>query len=390
VTVTAPHNTTGADADPDQPGVEPRTLPELFRQVTTSHPDKVGFRFKRGGRWIDVTWSEQRATVGRIAKSLLAIGVEKGDRISILSGTRLEWVQCDSAIVNVGAVTVGIYHTNLAPDCAFILEHSDSRLVFVENDEQLQKVLSERSELPDLREIVVFDGEGDGSPGVLSWSAFLARGDDVADARLEEAAERIAPDDLASLVYTSGTTGVPKGAMISHGNLVFSAVAANQALHVEPQFTTLLFLPLAHVFARMLIYMCQLSAVCIAFAEEIAKVPDNLREVRPHFIASVPRIYEKIHEKVVMGGRDRQAGRTPASCPQEGSGLVAGPSCDRRPARPAPGTRPVRGPHHLGRFGRGSPEGPDQRVLPRVRRDGHPRPGHDREHLVVELQPCKP
>jgi len=299
VTVTAPHNTSGADAAPDQPGGEPRTLPELFRQVTTSHPDKVGFRFKRGGRWVDVTWSEQRAAVGRIAKSLLALGLEKGDRVSILSGTRLEWVQCDSAIVNVGAVTVGIYQTNLAPDCAFILEHSDSRLVFVENDEQLQKVLSVRSELPELRDIVVFDGEGDGSPGVLGWPAFLTRGDDVPDARLDEAAEQIAPDDLASLVYTSGTTGVPKGAMITHRNLVFSAVAANQSLHVEPHFTTLLFLPLAHVFARMLIYMCQLGALCIAFAEELTKVPDNLKEIRPHFIASVPRIYEKIHEKVV-------------------------------------------------------------------------------------------
>jgi long-chain acyl-CoA synthetase len=307
VTVIAPHNTTGADAAPDQPGVEPRTLPELFRQVTTSHADKVGFRFKRGGRWIDVTWAEQRATVGRIAKSLLALGVEKGDRVAILSGTRLEWAQCDSAIVNVGAVTVGIYQTNLAPDCAFILEHSDSRLVFVENDEQLQKVLSVRSRLPELREIVVFDGEGDGSPGVLTWSEFLARGDAVADESLEEAAERIAPDDLASLVYTSGTTGVPKGAMITHGNLVFSAVAASQALHVEPHFTTLLFLPLAHVFARMLIYMCQLSALGVAFAEEIAQVPANLREVRPHFIASIPRIYEKIHEKVVTTATD--AGR---------------------------------------------------------------------------------
>jgi long-chain acyl-CoA synthetase len=304
VTLTAPHNTSGADAAPDQPGAEPRTLPELFRQVTTSHPDKVGFRFKRGGRWIDVTWSEQRAAVGRIAKGLLALGVKKGDRVSILSGTRLEWIQCDSAIVNVGAVNVGIYPTNLAPDCAYILEHSESRCVFVENDEQLQKVLSVRSKLPELREIIVFDGEGDGSPGVLSWSVFLARGDDVADARLDEASRQIEPDDLASLVYTSGTTGVPKGAMITHTNLLFSALAANQALHVEPHFTTLLFLPLAHVFARMLVYMCQRGSLCIAFAEEIPKVPDNLKEVRPHFIASVPRIYEKVHEKVVTTATD--------------------------------------------------------------------------------------
>jgi long-chain acyl-CoA synthetase len=121
----------------------------------------------------------------------------------------------------------------------------------------------------------------------------------VTDARLDEIGRQIAPDDLASLVYTSGTTGVPKGAMITHANLVFTANAASKVLSIEPHFCTLLFLPLAHVFARMIVYMCQRAALCTAFAEDIGQVPANLQEIRPHFIVSVPRIYEKIHEKIV-------------------------------------------------------------------------------------------
>jgi long-chain acyl-CoA synthetase len=284
VNVTAAHET---DASPDAGPAEPRTLYELFRQVTTSHADKVAFRVKRLGRWDDVTWSEQAAAVERIAKSLLALGVEHGDRVSILSGTRLEWVQCDAAIVNTGAVTVGIYHSNLASECACILERSGAELLFVEDEEQLEKVLSVRSELPELRHIVIFDGEGSESAGVLSWPA--------------------SPDDLASLVYTSGTTGAPKGAMITHANLVFTSKAAVEALYVEPHFCTLLFLPLAHVYARMLAYMCQRGGVTIAFAESFARIAANLEEIGPHFIVSVPRIYEKIREKVVTTAEDAGA-----------------------------------------------------------------------------------
>jgi long-chain acyl-CoA synthetase len=299
LTATTTPATADANAAPDGPRTEPRTLPELFRQTTTSCPDRVAFRCKRAGRWIDVTWSDHGKTVEGIAKGLLALGVETGDRVAILCSTRLEWVQCDSAIVNAGAVAVGIYHSNLAPDCAYILRHSDTVAVFVEDDEQLQKVLSERSDLPALRHIIVIDGGDDDDAGVLSWSAFLARGQEVADARLDEIGRQIAPDDLASLVYTSGTTGVPKGAMITHANLIFTADAASRVLSIEPHFSTLLFLPLAHVFARMIVYMCQRAALCIAFAEDLGQVPSNLQEIRPHFIVSVPRIYEKIHERVV-------------------------------------------------------------------------------------------
>jgi len=204
----------------------------------------------------------------------------------------------------MGAVTVGIYHSNLAPDCRYILEHSESRVVFVEDETQLQKVLEVRDSLPELKTIVLFDGEAGTAPGVLSWSSFLELGADVDLAQLEQLGEAIEPGSLASLVYTSGTTGTPKAAMISHDNLLFTADAATNALQVESHYSTLLFLPLAHIFARMIVYLCQAGKLEMAFAEDIGRTVANLKEFRPHFICSVPRIFEKIHERILTAAQE--------------------------------------------------------------------------------------
>ena len=281
------------------PSDEPRTLHEQFRQTITRHAGKVAFRLKRDGRWIDLTWAEHGSQVERLAAGLLALGIAKGDRVAILSATRLEWVQCDTAIVNIGAVTVGIYPASLPADCAFILAHSGARLAFVENDDQLAKLVAVRAQLPELRMIVRFDGPGDAAAGVMGWAELLERGAGIDRARVEEIGRALVPTDLASLVYTSGTTGAPKGAMISHGNLVFVSKVASEVLDVPPHYSTLLFLPLAHVFARLIVYLCQRASLTLAFAEELGKVAANLPEVQPHFIGAVPRIYEKMHEKIL-------------------------------------------------------------------------------------------
>jgi long-chain acyl-CoA synthetase len=281
-----------------------QSIYELFHEVSTANPGKVAYRHKSGGEWKNVTWGHNAETCKRISKSLIALGVKKGDRVNILSQTRLEWVQCDFGIVNCGGVTVGIYPTNLAPDCAYIINHSDAEVIFVENQDQLNKVQQAREEIPKLRQIVIFDGNSSTDGSVLSFADFLRKGESVTDSEFEARARDIRPDDLASLVYTSGTTGVPKGAMITHGNLLFTADSAAQSLYLEPDFETLLFLPLAHVFARLIVYFCLNKALAIAFAESIEKVADNLKEIRPHFICSVPRIFEKVYEKITTGVRD--------------------------------------------------------------------------------------
>ncbi|MGH7599666.1 MAG: AMP-binding protein, partial [bacterium] len=278
-----------------------QSIYELFHEITSKNPDKISYRYKSAGAWKGVTWREQAETCKKISKSLMALGVKKGDRVNILSPTRLEWVQCDFGIVNCDAVTVGIYPTNLAPDCAYIINHSDAEVIFVENQDQLNKVHQVRQDTPRLRQIIIFDGAGSADGGVMSFADFLRKGENVPDAEYESRAKSIRPDDLASLVYTSGTTGVPKGAMITNENLLFVSDSAAQCLYFEPHFETLLFLPLAHVFARLIIYFCLTRGVTVNFAESIEKVVDNFKEIRPHFFCSVPRIFEKIYTKITAG-----------------------------------------------------------------------------------------
>ena len=281
--------------------MEYQSIPQLFKACAEADPSMVAYRFKSDGAWKDVTWADAQQTVYRAAKALMSLGVERDTKVCILGQTRLEWVLGDFAIGHAGGVTVGIYPSNLPADCQYIINHSDAQLIFVENAEQLDKILEVRENLTDLREIVIWDGAGDAANNVLSWDEFLARGDGVPDEQLVERAATLTPDDLASLVYTSGTTGVPKGVMISHGNLLFTAESASGRIYGEPGFDTLLFLPLAHVFARLIVYCCLKKRVTVNFAEGITEVAPNLREVRPHFIASVPRIYEKVYDKITSG-----------------------------------------------------------------------------------------
>jgi len=281
-----------------------QSIYELFHEIVKKNPNKVAYRYKSGGAWKNVTWREQAETCKKISKSLIALGVKKGDRVNILSATRLEWVQCDFGIANCGGVTVGIYPTNLAPDCAYIINHCDAEVIFVENQDQLNKVQQTRKETPKLRQIIIFDGESSTDGSVLGFADFLRKGENVPETEYEARAKSLRGDDLASLVYTSGTTGMPKGAMLTHENLLFVSESAAQCLYLEAYFETLLFLPLAHVFARLIIYFCLNRGLAIAFAESLEKVADNLKEIRPHFICSVPRIFEKIYTKITSGVHD--------------------------------------------------------------------------------------
>ena len=278
-----------------------QSIYELFQEVTTVNGSKLAFQHKKNGSWFDVTWTEARDSVTRVSKALIALDVAKGDRICILSGTRLEWCLCDYGIVGCGAVTVGIYHSNLPPDCAYIVNHSDAEVIFVENQEQLDKILEVRADLPHLRQIVIFDGTTDPAHGVLGWDDFLDKGADISDEQASQRGQEVRPEDMASIVYTSGTTGVPKGAMITNGNLLFTSESVLQCLALLPTYRTLMFLPLAHVFARLIAYTCLRYSAPMAFAEDFTTVPQNLREIQPNFMASVPRLYEKAHDKIVSG-----------------------------------------------------------------------------------------
>lgn len=283
-----------------------KSIYDLFKNVCKKNKDKVAYRYKDGTDWKPVTWEEHQETCKKISKSLMALGIERDDKVNILSQTRLEWVQVDIATVSIGAVIVGIYATNLAEDCAYIINHSDAVVLIVENQDQLDKISEVRTNLPNLKHIVIIDGESSGAEGVLTWQEFLSKSKSVSDDEFLARSAEIQPGDVASLVYTSGTTGIPKGVMITHENLVFTSWSALQCLFLQPHFEHLLYLPLAHVFARIIAYVCMRAGLTLIFAESIEKIVDNLKEVRPHFFASAPRLYEKVY--VVITSRAQDAG----------------------------------------------------------------------------------
>ena len=281
-----------------------KSIYELFNNVCEKNKDKIAYRYKKGIDWKPVTWGEHQETCKKISKGLMALGIEKGDKVNILSQTRLEWIQVDIATVNIGAIIVGIYANYLPDDCAYIINHSDAVVLFVEDQEQLDKIFKVRNNLPNLKHIVIIDGESSGAEGVMTWQRFITKGINVTDNEFLARTVEMRPGDVASIVYTSGTTGVPKGAMLTHENLVFTSWSVIQTLLIEPHFETILFLPLAHVFARIIVYVCMRAAITVNIGESIEKAADNLKEIRPHFFASVPRAYERTYIRVTSSVQD--------------------------------------------------------------------------------------
>jgi long-chain acyl-CoA synthetase len=281
--------------------VEPRTLCEIFyRSVDTlKKPDHM--KVKRGGQWRDISSDELRQAVEELSVGLADLGVAKGDRVAILSENRPEWAWADMATLCLGGIVVTIYPSLAAPQVLYVLKDSGSKVVFVSNAAQAAKVESIRAQAPDLRHVVLMD-EAE-TPGTITLAAVRERG----RAGLEKGpglvrrwAHDQAAGDVATIIYTSGTTGEPKGVMLTHDNLVSNVIAGAKVFpDFAPSDISLSFLPLCHVFERMGGYYLLLYAgVTIAYAESIEKVPDNMLEVRPTIMFSVPRLYEKIYARV--------------------------------------------------------------------------------------------
>ena len=261
---------------------------EAFRTIHT--PERTS----------SVTWREFQAQVRRVGKSLIALGVGHGDKISILSYSCYNWVLTDIGTGSIGSVAVGIYHTNLAKDCRYIIDHSDSVIVFAQNLDQLAKLVEVRESIKKVRKVVLFEGSH-ASDWVLTYDQFLALGDSVGDKALDARIAAVGPQDVAAIVYTSGTTGIPKGAMITHDNMTFTCQSVQQCADCGPGDVELLFLPLAHVFARLTVLTAIVSGTSTAFARSIDTLVEDLKVARPHWFTSVPRVYEKVYNKVVSG-----------------------------------------------------------------------------------------
>src|SRR5438034_5108852 len=262
--------------------------------------------FKRHSAWTTLTWREVGEIVREVALGLIALGRQPGDAVALLSTSRAEWVQSDFAIFSAGCVTVPVYPTYPPDLIAYVVNDSGARTIIVEDPVQLAKVLEARDRMPALEQIVVITGYDAAQPPkmVMTWETLRRLGRDSVNAHQPTLAERVASTsstDLATIVYTSGTTGPPKGVMQTHGNHVAAVNASKQATPVEEGWVHLLFLPLAHSFARLESFLAVAHGLTTAFAENLDKVGENLKETRPHFICSVPRVFEKVYAKILAG-----------------------------------------------------------------------------------------
>jgi len=282
------------------------TLARMFWDRVEQSGERPAQQFKQGGDWKTITWREVGDVVREVALGLIAVGRDKGEAVALLSTTRAEWVQADFAIFSAGCVTVPVYPTYPPDLIAYVVNDSTAKTIFVEDPAQLAKVLEARDQMPALEQIVVIAGYDAPQPPkmVMTWETLRRQGRDSMAAHTSTLAERVAstrPTDLATIVYTSGTTGPPKGVMQTHGNHVAAVTASKQATPVEEGWVHLLFLPLAHSFARLESFLGVAHGLTTAFAENLDKVGDNLKETRPHFICSVPRVFEKVYAKILAG-----------------------------------------------------------------------------------------
>ncbi|WP_338840162.1 long-chain fatty acid--CoA ligase [Flavobacterium ginsenosidimutans] len=272
-----------------------------YQQETYNLP--VALATKKNGVWEKTSSQEYIAKANAISRALLRMGVQKDDKIALItSNNRTEWNIMDIGILQTGAQNVPIYPTIAEEDYEYILNHSGSIYCFVSDEEVLHKVNAIKANVPTLKEVYSFNE----IPGCKHWSDLLLVGEDESNqSEVEARKDSIKTEDLATIIYTSGTTGRPKGVMLSHKNIVSNVLDSAPRIPFDPgKSTALSFLPICHIFERMILYIYQYYGVSVYFGESIDKISDNLKEVRPTVITAVPRLLEKVYDKIYAKGAE--------------------------------------------------------------------------------------
>ena len=273
-----------------------RTLGQMFLG-SAARNDTVALRWKQDGAWHDLSYADFAAAAREIAGGLIGLGIAPGDRVAILANTRSEWTLADAGALCAAATVVPVYHTNSPEECRYVLDHSEARAIFCEDEEQLAKVEQVRGELPQLEHVILLTGE---APGAITLDALRADGVSraaAADARVA----RVKPEDLATLVYTSGTTGPPKGCMLTHANWMSTIDMYVARLRLD-EGVVFMFLPLAHVMARITqMFALSVGGTIVFWQRDMKGVLEDLKETNPTHFASVPRMFEKIFTAASVG-----------------------------------------------------------------------------------------
>jgi long-chain acyl-CoA synthetase len=286
----------------------PTSVGDMLRQRIATTPSKEAFSRPNGrGGFEPFTWSQVGSIVDKVAAGLIALDINKGDRIALLCSTRVDWLWADLGINCAGAATTTVYPSTPEDGCAYIIQDSGAVGIFCEDDEQVAKILSIREQLPDLRFVVNIDGSTGEDDFVISWSDFIAKGEsqlNEAPDCVTEAIASVGPDDLATLIYTSGTTGNPKGVILVHDCWLYVCEVIDSEGIMTTDDKQFLWLPLSHSFGKMLEVIVIRVGMPTAVDGEIPKIIDNLAVVQPTFMAAAPRIFEKVYNKVINGAKE--------------------------------------------------------------------------------------
>ena len=281
----------------------PTRLFDFIAFKLQNQPLQSAFATKYNGIWERESTSSFYNKTIAISKALLQLGVKPDDKIAMISSNnRTEWCVTDCGILRVGAINVPIYPTISADDYEYILRHSESKYCFVSDQEVFDKIKSIQDQVPNLKKIYSYDRLED----CAHWSELLEIGDSLNnEEEVIAVAEKVKPADLATIIYTSGTTGIPKGVMLSHDNIVSNVISGSKRLPLIPtKSKALSFLPLCHVFERVLLYIYIHNSISIYFAESLETIGDNIKEVKPNTMAAVPRLLEKVYDKIYAKGEE--------------------------------------------------------------------------------------
>ena len=317
-------------AKPDRPKLR---VMDVFERTVRSFGPKPALRVKRNGSWRTTSWDEYRQQVRQVARALIAVGAQPGAGVCIIGYNCPEWFFADIGAIYAGTVPAGIYTTSSPEQCEYIANHCEAAVVFVENQEQLSKFLAIRGKLPNLKALVLMQGETN-QAGVHAWSRFLELGLRTPESELDKRAAAQSPDAMATLIYTSGTTGTPKAVMLSHDNLTWTAAAAASLVSGDSKDEVISYLPLSHIAEQIVsLHGPMVFGGCVNFAESMEKLGDALREVRPHYFLGVPRVWEKIQERIMAVGAKNPPLKKKISAWARRQGLAGGYAEQQRVAR---------------------------------------------------------
>ncbi|MDD5507106.1 MAG: AMP-dependent synthetase/ligase [Bacteroidales bacterium] len=274
---------------------------DILEELKTEHLHiQDVLAYKKDGQWIQFSAGDYVQHVNQVSKSLIALGIKKGDKVATILANSPQWNFLDMGLMQIGAVQVPIYSTISNENFKHIFTEADAQAVFISTLEMYHKIQSVIGEVKSIKSVFVVEE----SEEVTSWDAFLKLGDAIPQSMVDQIKPTIGTNDLASIIYTSGTTGIPKGVMLSHGNFISNFLALSDIIIYDMVHRVMSFLPLCHVYERVLNYMYQHMGISVYYAESIEKLSDNLREVHPEMFCAVPRVIEKSFDKIMAKGRE--------------------------------------------------------------------------------------